>query len=297
MRFGFIIPNNWGLENPDVVIDAAIRAERLGFNSVWVNHHVVHAGYILERLDDRPYYDALTTLSYVGALTKRVRLGTSVLVLPYLNPLVLVKTLATLDMLSGGRITVGMGVGDLRRESDSVGSDFARRGAYADEGIEIMKALWTQEAPHYEGTFYQFSGIKFSPKPLQRPHPPIWIGGQSRGAIRRAARLGDGWHPAGLSPAELAQRLEYLTTQLDLAGRALSGITLSVRTELDVLPSAQLGREGSMIGPPDSLLSTIEVYSDAGVREMVFAVSTGDVDRIHRVMDAFAEKVMPHATA
>ena len=144
MKFGFVIPNNWGLQDPGDVIDVATKAEQMGFNSVWVNHHVLHAGYVVERLDDRPYYDALTTLTYVAALTKRVRLGTSVLVLPYLNPVVLAKSLATLDVLSGGRLTVGVGVGALPQESDALSADYAHRGAYTDESISVMKALWTQ---------------------------------------------------------------------------------------------------------------------------------------------------------
>ena len=174
MRFGFIIPNNWGLEDPKDVVDIAVEAEQLGFHSVWVNHHVLHAGYILDRLGDRPYYDALTVLTYVAALTRDIRLGTSVLVLPYLNPISLAKTLATLDILCAGRLTLGVGVGMLRSESNALGSDFSRRGAYADESIEVMKELWTQETPSFDGSFYTFSGVKFSPKPLQKPYPPIF---------------------------------------------------------------------------------------------------------------------------
>ena len=107
MKFGFIIPHNYGLAEPQDMVDVAIRAEGLGFDSVWVNHHVLHAGYVLERLGSKPYYDALTVLTYVAAMTRKVRLGTSVLVLPYLNPIVLAKSLATLDVMSGGRLEVG----------------------------------------------------------------------------------------------------------------------------------------------------------------------------------------------
>ena len=295
MKFGFMIPNNWGLQNPDDVINVAKKAEQLGFNSIWVNHHVLHAGYVLERLDDRPYYDALTTLTYVAALTTTVRLGTSVLVLPYLNPVVLAKTLATLDVLSGGRLTVGAGVGALRHESDALGADYAHRGAYTDESISVMKALWTQQDPVFEGTFYSFSGVKFSPKPLQQPHPPLWIGGQSRAAMRRAARLGDGWHPTGLLPEELAGKVEYLNSEVKAAGRSTSDITISVRLELDVLDGTSAGRQGPMIGPPDHLLRNIEAYAKLGVQEIVTPVSTSDVGHVHKSMEAFATKVMPRA--
>ena len=181
MKFGFIIPYNYGLEDPQSVLDIAVKVEELGFDSVWVNHHVLNAGYILDRLGSRPYYDSLTTLTYAAALTKRVRLGTTVLVMPYLNPIVLAKSLATLDVFSGGRLTVGIGVGALQHESDALNSDYSQRGPFTDESIAIMKELWTKEDPEFNGKFYSFSGVKFSPKPAQRPHPPIFIGAtQSR---------------------------------------------------------------------------------------------------------------------
>ncbi len=173
MKFGFTIPHNFGIEDPKDVIEVPVKAEELGYDSVWVNHHVLHSEFILDRLGDKPYYDSLTTLTYAAALTKRVRLGTTVLVLPYFNPLVLAKMLAGLDALSGGRLTVGVGVGGLRHESECLGSNFSERGAYSNESIAIMKELWTNEDPVFEGRFFSFSGIKFSPKPAQKPHPPI----------------------------------------------------------------------------------------------------------------------------
>ena len=295
MKFGFIIPHNWGLENPQDLIDVAVRAEQAGFDSVWVNHHVLNAGFILDRLGNRPYYDTLTVLTYVAALTRNVRLGTTVLVIPYLNPIVLAKTLATLDVMSGGRLTVGVGVGGLKKESDALGSNFEERGAYTDEAIAIMKELWTQEDPSFHGRFYSFSGVKLSPKPLQKPHAPIWIGGQSRGALRRAARMGDGWHPTGLSPDELAGHLKYLKSQMEAAERAMSEVIISVRTELDVLSSPVADAQGPMVGTADQLLRTIEAYRSLGVKEMVFSVSTADLKRQYAVMETFAEKVMPSA--
>ena len=151
MKFGFIIPHNFGLDSPKDVVDVAVSAEQSGFDSVWVNHHVLHAGYVLDRLDDKPYYDALTVLTYVAAKTNLVKLGTTVLVLPYLNPLVLAKTIATLDVMSGGRMIVGVGVGSLPEESAALGSDYAARGKFANESIEIMKELWTNPLPSYSG--------------------------------------------------------------------------------------------------------------------------------------------------
>ncbi len=293
MNFGITIPNNWGIEDPQDVFNVAVLAEEMGYDSIWVNHHVFNAGYVKERLGQLPYYDALTTLTYAAALTKRVRLGTTVLVLPYLNPMVLAKTLATLDVFSGGRLIAGVGVGALRHESDSLGSDYHTRGAYANESIAIMKELWTNDEPNFEGRFFSFSGVLFSPKPLQKPHPPIWVGGTSNGALRRVARYGDGWHPNRMSPETLQTSIETLKSYLDDAGRSLDDITLSVRAELNVSTSPSSNPEEPMAGTPDQIIQSIEAFRSISVEEFVFQVSSTNIDDINRNMEAFAEKVLP----
>jgi probable F420-dependent oxidoreductase len=293
LNFGITIPNNWGIEDPQDVFNVAVLAEEMGYDSIWVNHHVFNAGYVKERLGQLPYYDALTTLTYAAALTKRVRLGTTVLVLPYLNPMVLAKTLATLDVFSGGRLIAGVGVGALRHESDSLGSDYHTRGAYANESIAIMKELWTNDEPNFEGRFFSFSGVLFSPKPLQKPHPPIWVGGTSNGALRRVARYGDGWHPNRMSPETLQTSIETLKSYLDDAGRSLDDITLSVRAELNVSTSPSSNPEEPMAGTPDQIIQSIEAFRSISVEEFVFQVSSTNIDDINRNMEAFAEKVLP----
>ena len=294
MKFGYVTPQNWGVENPQDVVDLAVRAEELGYDSVWVNHHILNVGYIRDRLEDRPYYDALTFLTWVAALTERVHLGTTVLVLPYLNPLVLAKSVATLDVLSGGRVTLGVGVGMLREENEALGSDFTTRGAYADESIEIMRELWTSEDPQYSGRFFEFGGdFKFSPKPTQRPGPPILIGGMSRAAMRRSAKLGDGWHPNSGSIEDMAARTESLREMWRTEGRDPNEMQLVVRYELDVLDSASDNPDTPMVGTPDQLAQSISGYESLGVSEIVLGISTNDVDRIRRIQESFAEKVMP----
>lgn len=296
MKFGFIIPHNFGLDDPHDVVNIGTRAEELGFDSVWVNHHVLNVGYIFDRLGSKPYYDAITVLTWVAAHTERVRLGTTVLVLPYLNPLVLAKTLATLDVMSRGRINVGVGVGALKLESDALGSTFETRGRYADESIKIMRELWASEDPQYEGEFYSFSGVKFSPKPAQKPGPPILVGGISRSALKRAAILGDGWHPIRQSTSDLAKGIQTIRALAEEGGRDPSEIAVSVRTELDVTDSPSDGAESPMIGTADQLRATIEQYEELGVSELVLSVSTDDVDRILRTQDRFAETVIRHAS-
>lgn len=292
MKFGFIIPHNFGLDDPNDVLNIGKRAEELGFDSVWVNHHILNVGYIFDRLGSKPYYDAITVLTWVAAHTERVRLGTTVLVLPYLNPLVLAKTLATVDVMSKGRLNVGVGVGALKPESDALGSTFETRGRYADESIKIMRELWESEDPEFDGEFFSFSGVKFSPKPIQKPGPPILIGGASRAALRRVATLGDGWHPIRQSITDLKQNIATIHRLAEEAGRDPSKITVTVRTELDVLDSRSDGTESPMIGTADQLLATIEHYEEIGVSELVLSVSTDDVERIQRTQDRFAAQVI-----
>ena len=292
MKFGFIIPHNFGLDDPDDVVNIGTTAEELGFDSVWVNHHILNVGYIFDRLGSKPYYDAITVLTWVAAHTERVRLGTTVLVLPYLNPLVLAKTLATLDVMSRGRLDVGVGVGALKPESDALGSVYGTRGRYTDESINIMRELWTSEDPEYDGEFYSFSEVKFSPKPAQKPGPPILVGGISRPALRRAATLGDGWHPLRPSMTELADNIQVIRRIATEARRDPSEIEVSVRTELDVTDSPSDGEASTMIGTVDQLRSTIEQYEELGVSELVLSVSTNDVNRILRTQDRFAELVI-----
>ena len=149
--------------------------------------------------------------------------------------------------------------------------------------------------PSYQGDFYLFSSVKFSPKPSQRPHPPIWIGGGSKAALRRAARLGDGWHPTDLSPEQMAGGVDYLKAQLDLNGRSLSEMALSIRLELEVTGPDDTAGQGPMIGTPERLLESVEAYRRVGVEEIVLSVSTADVDRIRRVVEAFATRVISRA--
>ena len=292
MKFGFVIPQNWGLSDPKDVVGFGVRAEELGYDSVWVNHHILNVGYIYDRLEDRPYYDALTVLTWVAAQTESVRLGTTVLVLPYLNPLVLAKTVATLDVMSGGRVSLGVGVGMLREENEALGSDFTTRGAYADESIEVLRDLWTSEDPSYSGRFFDYGGFKFSPKPVQSP-VPILIGGMSRAAMRRTARLGDGWHPNGGAIPELGDRFNTVRSMCAEFDRDPDEVSLVVRGELDVLDTPSENPSTPMIGTPDQLLRSIEACESIGVSEIVLQVSTDDVDRIRRVQETFAERVLP----
>lgn len=272
MRFGFALPNHWGVEDPEDVLDLAARAEAAGFASVWVAHHVLNAGYVRDRLGLKPYWDALTVLSFVATRTERVRLGTSVLVLPYLHPTPLAKQLATIDVLSGGRLDVGVGVGGLPEENEALGVDYHTRGARADECIDVLRALWADGTASYEGAHFAFRDAISSPKPLQRPNPPLLIGGNGGPALRRVARRGDGWHPFLLGPEVLAQRLERLDEELAKVGRSRSEISVSARVDIDTVPTREAAG----------------AYAALGIDELVIACNSGDADVQRRRLEESA---------
>ena len=253
-----------------------------------------NVSYVFNRIGSRPYYDPMTILSYVAAITKRVRLGTSVLVLPYHNPVRLAKTAATLDVVSGGRLTLGVGVGVIEQELDAMNSPFAERGAISDETIAIMKELWTKEDPAYKGKYHRFSGMKFTPKPAQKPHIPLLIGGISNAAIRRAVRVGDGWHSTTISPEELSGRLRYLSERAEAAGRDVSEIPVSVRLDIGTPRSARSTGSGSYsLGTePGEILQNARAFEGLGVDEIVISPTTGDAEEILAVLEMLARDVV-----
>ncbi len=262
MKFGFVLPNNWGLPDPSVIVDLGVEAEERGLDSVWVNHHVINIGYIAERLDDRPYYDALTVLSWVAARTERVRLGTSVLVLPYLHPMVLAKQLATIDQMSGGRLIAGLGVGSLPEENAALRVEYERRGPWSDEFIEVMLALWSDGPGSFEGEHFAMAGLVASPKPAQ-DDLEIWIGGSGAPARRRAVRFAKGWHPL-TSVDGLTKRMPKLVETLEGAGRTRDDIVVAPRILVDAVPD----------------VAAVEAWAAAGADQLIVGSATDDVDQI-----------------
>ncbi len=271
MRYGFVVPNNFGVPDPHQVVCLGVRAEALGFDSVWVNHHVLNVGYVRDRLGERPYYDALVMLTWLAAQTSRVTLGTSVLVMPYLHPMVLAKELATLDHLSGGRLVIGVGVGSLPEENAALGVAYDSRGGYCNEFIEVLRLLWTNERASFAGEFFAFDDLISSPKPLQKPHPPIVVGGNRPPALRRAARLGDGWHPMNVSPDGVRRRLETVRAEATALRRDHVLATVQVRLDMRRVTA-----------------ESVAEYSDAGVSELVMSLNTADVGEIDAALETFA---------
>lgn len=294
MEVGFGIPNNQGVEDPNDLVTIAVEAERLGYSSVWVREHLFHSTYVAERLGDKPYHDALTVLTAIACSTKTVRIGTSVLVLPWHHPARLGKMIATLDHLSGGRVALGVGVAITEDEFENLGVNFTTRGKRMDETLGALQALWTQDVPAFSGEFYQFDGLKFSPKPLQKPYPPLLIGGSSEAARHRVARFGDGWHTLRLSPSQFAEGRRDIIQWTEAEGRDPARLHFSITLPIeftDAPPSAAIQDRTALTGTNMDIADTVRAYEAAGTDEIVLGVSTADLAQNKEAMVGFMERV------
>jgi probable F420-dependent oxidoreductase len=290
MKVGVTIPNNFGLADPRQVVSLAQRAEDLGYDSVWVMDHLFNAGAIAARLGDTPYYHPLSILSYVAAKTQRVTLGTSVMVLPYHHPVELAKYAATLDHLSDGRLVLGVGAGLIEAEFDALGIPFRQRGGMTTEAILAMKSLWTQSLPSFAGAHWRFSGLAFSPRPLQEPHIPVWVGGASGPAMRRAASIGDGWHPSDVPPERCPEQFHAVRELARGSGRDPGALVMSMR--IAVARDAAAARPGQVPADPKSLRAVLRKYRDAGLDHAVLALDWGDPGELASMMEQTARTVL-----
>jgi probable F420-dependent oxidoreductase len=296
MNFGVWIPNCRHLATPTVIRGAAVRAEQLGYDSVWVSDHVVvpHANVVNF---GETIFDPLVTLGVVAGATSRVRLGTTVLIVPYRNAVVTAKMIASLDALSGGRVVFGVGAGWVAAESAALGVPFAERGAMTDEYLAAMQELWTRKAPSFAGKYTQFGGLVFEPKPVQQPHPPIWVGGHSRAALRRTVQFGAAWHPINRPPAELRAGRAELARLCEARGRAVPP-TLTLRNDLRILrpgqpvpSSTHAGRV--LAGEPAALVEQIAELAACGVEHLVLEFLAADGPELEDQMTTFADRVRP----
>ena len=270
MKYGAFLPHIGPLANGDVMTNirtTAQNAEALGFDSVWTGDHIVIPVDIASRYPytasgsfpmnpQAPLLEPLTVLSFVAACTTKIRLGTAVLVLPHRNAVVTAKTVATLDVLSRGRVILGVGVGWMEEEFKAVNASFADRGPLSDEAVAVMKELWTSEHPSFSGKFHRFPEVACEPRPVQKPHPPIWLGGHTGPALRRIVEYGDGWAAVVFSPQEFAERLDKLKEKAAKAGRDLSQITLCVSPR---------GKR------PEAILDDIPRYQELGATYLYLA--------------------------
>jgi probable F420-dependent oxidoreductase len=271
MRLGLFGINFGPCADPVIQARIAVAAEESGFESIWTGEHVAMPvrDSPVPIPPETPFLDSIATLTNVAVRTRRLRLGTGVLVMPHHNPVLVAKALATLDVLSDGRVIAGFAGGYVEAEFRALGVSFRDRGAITDEYLQAIRALWTEELPRFSGRFAAFDGIRFEPKPRQRPHPPIVIGGQSPPALRRAARHGDGWYGFGLTvdaTARIVAELRRLRTEL---GRPPLEISLTTFERLDdalVARAAAAGVERLVVMPPADPGRIEQVVRDVGSR-------------------------------
>ena len=315
MEFGFSLPGRGPLATPDQILKMATRADSLRYHSLFVTDHVVlpasaarsvypyAASGRLPGGANQDYLDPFALLGWLTHATQLVKLGTSVLVVPYRNPLVTAKILATLDRLSGGRIVLGVGVGWLREEFEAVAAPpFEERGRVTDEYIALMRATWTTDPVSFEGRYYRVKDVHALPKPAQPRGIPVWVGGHTEGAIRRAATIGDGWHPIALRPPGLllpddyAKSVATLRAAAQRAGRDPKAITLSLRVPMAVRSprdKAPAGDRELFQGTAKEVLGDIQRYAALGVAHFVFDPATQDLKAVLANMSRFADEVRP----
>ena len=294
MQFGIWIPNCRHLATAEIIRRTAVRAEQLGYDSVWVSDHVVVPNANVERFG-AAIYDPLITLAVAAGATSRVQLGTTVLIVPYRNPVVTAKMVSSLDALSGGRFVLGIGAGWLEEESTMLGVPFAERGPMTDEYLAAMRELWTSPSPSFAGRYTQFSGLHFEPKPVQKPHPPIWVGGHGRGSLRRAAEIGAAWHPINRSAEEIRSARAELKQLCQARGRAQPPV-VTLRNDVFMLRAGQTVpppiHGGSVIaGEAGAIADQLGELREAGVEHLVLEFLATDGADLDEQMTLFAERV------
>jgi probable F420-dependent oxidoreductase len=307
LLIGCTLPTSGAAADPSALAALAQTAEQLGFDSIWVSDHVV----VPERIDSsypyaadgrfgtqptQPYLDPLACLCYLAGITRRVRLGTHVLVLPYRHPLITAKIIGTLDNLSGGRVDLGIGAGWMKEEFEATDApSYERRGAVTDEQVRLLKKVWTADVTDFEGEFYRFDRLGAHPHPLQKPHPPIWVGGHTPAALRRTARLADGWVPIGarppadLPPAELASSFATIRSEAERYGRDPNSIMLCFSTSIGFDSPDRRPFNGTV----EQIVSDFRGYQEVGVNRFLLGMGSAPPAEYERRLRRFAEEVRP----
>ncbi|MEM7249967.1 MAG: LLM class F420-dependent oxidoreductase [Pseudomonadota bacterium] len=318
MKFGFSAPFRGPLANAEDLVTIATRAEALGYDMLSVSDHLVVPQAIAP---EYPYSDTgefawtadgsadcmeqFTLLAWLAAVTRSIHLLTSVIVIPHRNPVFMAKSVATTDQLSGGRVILGCGAGWMREEFAALNiPDFDARGRVTNEYINAMKTLWREPVATFDGEFVQFDNVAADPKPVQSPHPPFWIGGESMPAIRRAATMGDGWYPFGSNPKfrmdtipDYVARRDKLFAEAESAGRDPSALTLAYNCAFHN-ETAQTRPDGERLlftGSPQQRADDIHSLAATGVTHMMVNVTATDRSQMLDRMEAFAKEVMPLA--
>jgi probable F420-dependent oxidoreductase len=290
MRIGVTVPNVHETLAERTTIEAVGRtADELGFDSIWCNDHLAIPGVRADGAAEPAYaaaygeqrgqniYEPLIVLAYLAAVTRRVVLGTSVYLLPLRNPLLAARQAVSLDRLSAGRLVLGVGAGWLESEFTAVGVPYRQRGRRTDEAITTLKSLCAED------------GAEFLPKPVQRPHPPLWIGGRSAAAVRRAARLGDAWHPSHLTVDELRRQIPTLYAECERAGRSADDVAVTTRRKLVRAPTDD-GRV--LCGDARAIGATVAELEQVGVSHLIVELPGSSEGELLENLDWFGREVL-----
>lgn len=286
MKFGVVLPSYGPQAGRLGILDTAIAAEQLGFDSVWLTDHLALSQ--PDAADFGHLFEAVTTLTYLAGSTSRIRLGISSLVLPQRNPVEVAKQLATADVLSGGRVMLAAGIGWAESEFRNLGSNFHDRGERMDEALKVLRTLWRGgSAPlSFQGKYYAFDQVVFSPVTVQLGGPPLWVAGNSPAAVNRAVLLADGWHADGLTAPALAEMLAPVRPLL-----ARRPFTVSMRAQITFQPGSP--QPDALTGSAEDITRQLNNLGDAGLDYLIFSIPAQSQAERERALQKFAHEVIP----
>jgi len=290
MDYGLVLAAMGGGASREGIEAGCEAAERHGFGDVWGTDHLLVDATAAEEYGR--IFEILTTLAWVAGRFERVRIGTSVIVVPMRNAVVLAKELATIDDLSGGRLIVGLGAGWSEQEFRNLGvhDRFHVRGAYLEETIALFRHLWSGSREPFGGTFHAFDDFVFGPLPPQGSNVPIWLGGRSEAALRRVGRVADAFHAAAIGPASIADKAPVIRAAAEAAGRPMPRLSSRVRVELDRPARSSVY---TMHGTPADVAGEIRAFAAAGVDHIALAFPERDPEGLSRAVDRFVGDVLP----
>jgi probable F420-dependent oxidoreductase len=287
MKFGLVLPNYGPQASRYAIIDSALAAENFGFESIWLTDHLA-----LPEKDGELFghiYESITTMSFLAASTRKIKLGLSTLVLPQRNPLEIAKSIATLDNLSNGRIIVSAGIGWSEGEYKNLGYEFHNRGKRMDEAVKILRTCWRgQKLVSFQGKYYNFENLVFSPPPVQSGGPPLWIAGDSQAGLSRAITLGDGWHPNAHTPEELEESLKKFKSIIQMRP-----FTIAVRIGIDLQSGKNEDGSSVISGNPDEIIEKLQRYQNAGMNYAIVNLRANSQAERERFIKQFSQDIAP----
>lgn len=303
MKFGMSVVVRGDDAAPATFDAMARKAEETGLETLWASDHLIipklNVSKYPGRADGqfpepwkRTYWQPFSVLTYLAAKTSKVRLGTSVLILPMRNPIEVAAQVGELDVLSGGRVNFGVGVGWFVEETETLGYPFKHRGRRCDEGLEICRALWTREVVDYPGRYYRIEGASFGPKPMQQGGPPVYVGGNSEAALRRTAKYADVWHPFKVTPEQIAELKPVLARLREAEGKS---------PEMPICPKIVLGFEEDghkagqvpTEGSVQEIVDALKRYEDVGCDDICLDIMDESAANALRSMERLADEVRP----